>query len=121
MAVTIYDFLEYALLALSVLFTLLGCIGIMVVPGLYDRMHYMALATSVGAILLAAAVVVQEAAQPSSGKAIIAALVVAVTSPLLTHATMRAARTHHLGHWAGPENAPQTVEQDEPSPVTEEV
>ena len=118
---TLYDFIEYALLALSVLFTLAGCVGIMVMPGLYARMHYIALATSVGVILLAAAVAVQEAAQPSTGKAIIAALVVAISSPVLTHATMRAARTHHLGHWAGAENAPDPVEPVEPMPSVEEI
>jgi monovalent cation/proton antiporter MnhG/PhaG subunit len=121
MAVTPYDFIEYALLTLSVLFTLAGCVGIMVMGGLYARIHYMALATSVGVILLAAAVAVQEAFQPSTGKAIIAALVVAITSPVLTHATMRAARTHHLGHWAGPENAPETVDPDEQPAISEEV
>jgi hypothetical protein len=34
---------------------------------------------------------------------------------------MRAARTHHLGHWAGPENAPETVDPDEQPAISEEV
>jgi multicomponent Na+:H+ antiporter subunit G len=111
--VSFYDFVEYALLALAVVITLLGCIGVLVMLDLYARMHYISLATSVGIVLLALAVAVQEVAQPSTGKAIIAALLVAFTGPLLNHATARAARTHRLGHWAGPENAPETPEHIE--------
>jgi multicomponent Na+:H+ antiporter subunit G len=104
-----YDFIEYALLAVAVAATLIGSIGVLVTPDLYARLHYISLATSLGVVLLALAVAVQEVAQPSTGKAIIAALLVAFTGPLLNHATARAARTHRLGHWAGPENAPETA------------
>jgi multicomponent Na+:H+ antiporter subunit G len=127
MAVIIYDYIEYALLAIAVLAAAIGSLGILVMPRLYARMHYLSLASSLGVILLALAVMVQEAAQPSTGKALIAAILVAFTGPLLNHATIRAARTHNLGHWAGSENAPETADELEradaepaPGPVTEE-
>src|SRR5205823_1374963 len=49
-----------ALLALAVIVQLLACVGILVMPNLNDRVHFLGPASTVGPLLVAGAVVIRE-------------------------------------------------------------
>ncbi len=97
-----------ALLVIGVGIELLCCIGLVVMPTVYDRLHYLGPATVLGPVIVVAAVVLQEALSSAGIMAMLTAGVLVFTSPVLTHATARAARTRWHGRWE-----PQPDEQIE--------
>jgi multicomponent Na+:H+ antiporter subunit G len=86
------------LLILGVGIELLSCIGFFVVKDVFDRLHYLSPACTAGPIFITAAIVVREGFSVSGNKAILVALLIVVTGPVLTHATARAARVRGVGH-----------------------
>lgn len=87
-----------ALLAGGTAVVLLSCLAMAVVRHEFARLHYVGPASSVGAGLVAAAVVAD--AGPLSTTAftvLFVFLVLAVGGPVLTHATGRAARIRRYG------------------------
>ena len=95
---TIRQIIVDALLWLGVALVLSSCVGVLVMRRVYDRLHFSAPAV-LGALLIAAAVVVQRSFSLVGDKAILVALCLLVGSPLLTHVTARAARTAERGDW----------------------
>jgi len=81
-----------ALLALGVGVTLLSCLGVLVMRDAYDRLHYTAPAGVLAPPAIAAAVVLEERLSAAGIKAVLVALVLVATNPVLGHATARAAR-----------------------------
>ncbi len=83
---------QTALLALTV--AACGCagLGILLMRTVYARLHYVGLVTTIAATPCAVAVTVAEGIWPSGAKALLIALVMIVTGPVVTHATARAAR-----------------------------
>jgi multicomponent Na+:H+ antiporter subunit G len=75
------------------------CLGVLVMRDAYDKLHYTSPATTVGALAIALAVVVEESFNQAGIKALLVFLALAVTNPVLTHATARAARVRQLGGW----------------------
>lgn len=76
---------------------LLGCLGVLVMRGVYDRLHYTGPA-SLGAVLIAAAVVVREGLiSQISTKAVLTAAILLAVSPILVHVTARSARLRERG------------------------
>ena len=100
-----------ALLVVGVAAALLSCLGVLVMRDAYDRLHYTAPAATLAPVLLAAAVVLEEGLSAVGVKALLVALVLVATNPVLSHATARAARIRQFGHWSVQEH-----EQGEPSP-----
>ena len=100
-----------ALLVVGVAAALLSCLGVLVMRDAYDRLHYTAPAATLAPVLLAAAVVVEEGLSAVGVKALLVALVLVATNPVLSHATARAARIRQFGHWSVQEH-----EEGEPSP-----
>lgn len=95
------------LLAIGVGVELLCSLGVLVISDVFNRLHYVGPATIVGLPAIAAAVVVAEGFSASGIKAMLIAVVVLATSPVLTHATARAARARLLrveGTWPGAED-----------------
>jgi multicomponent Na+:H+ antiporter subunit G len=88
-----------ALLVVGVGVTLACCIGVLVMRDAYDRLHYTAPATTIAPLAIAAAVVLEERLSAAGIKALLVALALLVTNPVLTHATARAARIRQLGEW----------------------
>ena len=86
-----------ALLVLAVALTLVCCLGVLVMPSTYDRVHYLGPASVVVPALVAAAVVVEQGLSPLGIKAILAALLLAATGPVLGHATARSAAVRDGG------------------------
>lgn len=91
------DVFVAVLLVLGVGIELICCLGVLVMRGVYDRLHYTGPA-SFGAVLLAAAIVIREGfLSQISTKAILTAVVLLVVSPALVHVTGRAARLREHG------------------------
>jgi multicomponent Na+:H+ antiporter subunit G len=88
-----------ALLALGVAVTWLSCLGVLLMRDPYDRLHYTAPASALAPVLIAAAVVVTEGLSAAGIKALLVALVLVGTNPVLGHATARAARIRERGQW----------------------
>jgi multisubunit Na+/H+ antiporter MnhG subunit len=99
------------LLGAGVGLEVLCCLGIAVVPTVYDRLHLLGPAGIVAPPLLAAAVVVQEGLSPLGIKAMLVVLLLWVASPVLAHATARAAAVRQSGSWVAP-----GMDEGEPHP-----
>jgi monovalent cation/proton antiporter MnhG/PhaG subunit len=87
------------LLALTVLLQLVSAVGLLAMPNLFDRIHYLGPASAVAPWLLAAAVVVTERLNHQGIVTLLLALFLAVFQPMVTHATARAARIREHGDW----------------------
>jgi monovalent cation/proton antiporter MnhG/PhaG subunit len=94
---TLGDVLVVVLLIFGVGIELVCCLGVLVMRGVYDRLHYTGPA-SFGAVLIAAAVVIREGLLSQIGtKAVLIAAILLVVSPILVHVTGRAARLREHG------------------------
>ena len=81
------------LLALAVSIQLLSCLGVLVSRNSYARLHYIGPSTLLGSTLIAAAVLVRESLSAAGIKALLVALVLLITGPVISHATARAIHT----------------------------
>lgn len=88
-----------ALLVVGVAVTLLSCVGVLVMRDAYDRLHYTTPAATLAPVAIAVAVVLEERLSAAGIKALLVALVLVVTNPVLGHATARAARVREFGEW----------------------
>jgi multicomponent Na+:H+ antiporter subunit G len=77
------------LLVAGVALELLCCAGVLLMRGALERLHY-AGATTAGALLIGAAVVVRDSFSLIGSRAILTGAFLLVSSPVLTHATARA-------------------------------
>jgi multicomponent Na+:H+ antiporter subunit G len=100
-----------ALLVLGVGIELACCVGVLVMRGVYDKLHYTAPATTLGAFAIAGAVVLREPVVQFGIKSVLVALVLLITNPLLTHATARAARIRRFGAWTVQEEEDEAVDR----------
>jgi monovalent cation/proton antiporter MnhG/PhaG subunit len=97
--VTPEELVIWALLAIGVGAQLLSVLGVLVAGDVYDRLHYTGPAAIIGPAALAAAVVIQEGPLEQAGlKSLLTALLILVLSPVLVHATARAARVRERGN-----------------------
>lgn len=99
------------LLVLGVGIELACCVGVLVMRGVYDKLHYTAPATTLGAFAIAGAVVLREQVVQFGIKSVLVALVLLITNPLLSHATARAARIRRYGAWTTQEEEDEAVER----------
>ena len=89
----------YVLLTIGVAVTLMSCLGVLVMPNVFDRLHYTSPATTLGAFAVALAVVVAQGWAAASAKAMLVFALLLVSGSVVTHATARAARIRQFGHW----------------------
>jgi monovalent cation/proton antiporter MnhG/PhaG subunit len=87
------------LLALTVLFQLVSAVGLLAMPHLFDRLHFLAPASTVAPILLAGAVVTVESLDHRGILAVLIAVFFLAFQPVITHAMARAARIREYGDW----------------------
>jgi len=87
------------LLGMAVAAVLLTACGLLLSRNVYQRLHYLAPASTLGVVCVAAAILIREGFSQSSVKAVITASILFVMNPILTHATARAARVQERGHW----------------------
>lgn|SRR5947209_9122740 len=95
---------------IGVAVNLIACLGVLVMRDTLDRLHYSS-PTALGAICIAVAVVVKDSFSLVGDKAILIALFLIVASPIVTHATARAARIADTGDWRLSEAEKTEVEQ----------
>ena len=81
------------LVGAAVVAELLCCVGLVAMRTVYDRLHYTMAASAVPPFLVAAAVIVEEAWTQPGINALLIAIVLFLVSPVIAHATARAART----------------------------
>ena len=87
------------LLAIGVASALMGSLGILATRNPYDQLHFTGPATVIGPVAIAAAVLVEEPLSSAGIKAVLIALIMVATGPILLHATARAARIRERGRW----------------------
>lgn len=83
----------------GVVVELVCCIGLIAVRDAFDRLHYLGPASSVGPVAIAAAILIEESFSQAGVKSLLVALLLLLTSPVLTHATARAMRIHEEGRF----------------------
>jgi multicomponent Na+:H+ antiporter subunit G len=81
-----------ALLTIGVLGFAFTSVGVLLAEDVFDRIHYLAPGSLVGSAAIAAAVVVDNGFSQAGMKAILIAILLLVSNPVLSHATARAAR-----------------------------
>lgn len=87
------------LLAIAVLVVLASSLGIWLMDDLYQKLHFVAPISVVAPFLVAVAVTVREGARQATAETWLALLLVMISSPFLSHATVRAARIRDRGDW----------------------
>ena len=90
--------LVIALLALGVGLQVLACLGLLLMRDAYAQLHYLGAATF-GVVAIAAAIFVEEPFSMIGEKAILVAVFLLVSGPVLVHVTARTARSRRLGGW----------------------
>jgi multicomponent Na+:H+ antiporter subunit G len=93
------DLIVGALLVLGGASVALSCAGLVAARTSWDKLHYTGPATVVAPICLAGAVLVQEPLSSAGVKAVLVAIVMLLTGPVVLHATARAARIRDHGRF----------------------
>jgi monovalent cation/proton antiporter MnhG/PhaG subunit len=97
------DLASGALVIVALATIVVSCLGIVTMRGFYVRLHYVGPASVVAPVALAFAIVVQEALSARGIKSLLVAAVIVATSPIVTHATARAARIKQGEVWTSAE------------------
>lgn len=93
----------WPLLAVGVAAQLAGVVGVVVASDVYDRLHFTGPASIFGPSCLALAIVIDEGPLSQAGlKSMLVALLLLALSPVLVHATARAAYVREHGVLALP-------------------
>lgn len=79
------------LVGLGVTVEILCAVGVLVMRNPFARLHYLGPASTLGPLLLAVAVLVDQSPAEARIKAVLIALVLLVIGPVVTHATAQAA------------------------------
>jgi monovalent cation/proton antiporter MnhG/PhaG subunit len=89
----------WVLLAVGVAVEILGVVGVLAAADVFDRLHFTGPASVLAPVALALAVVIDEGPLSQAGiKSLLVAMVISGTSPVLVHATARAARIRERGN-----------------------
>lgn len=87
-----------ALLAAGVLCQLLCCVGVLVAHDVFDRLHYAGAGSTLGPLFILASILLAHGLTTQGLQTIAAVGILFVASPIVVHATARAARRMTFGH-----------------------
>ncbi|HKF80216.1 MAG TPA: monovalent cation/H(+) antiporter subunit G [Thermoleophilaceae bacterium] len=87
------------LLGLGVASVLLSGLGLLASKGPLEQLHFTGPAATVAPVAIAAAVLVEEPLSSMGVKAVLTAVILLATSPILVHATARAIRIRRHGRF----------------------
>jgi multicomponent Na+:H+ antiporter subunit G len=93
------DVAVVVLLVIGVGSALLSAAGLLATGDPYDQLHFTGPATVISPVAIAAAVLVEEPLSSAGVKAVLIAIIMLGTGPVLIHATARAARVRERGRW----------------------
>jgi monovalent cation/proton antiporter MnhG/PhaG subunit len=112
--VIVQDVVSDVLLGLAVITLLISSLGVAVMGDVYQKIHFVTPAALVAPALVALAVTVQEGYSENTTETWLAVFFVAIAGPVLSHATIRAARIRERGDWRpGQGEAAGVREQEE--------
>ncbi len=89
---TSQDILSFVLLSLSVVVVVASSVGLLVMPDVYQKLHFVGPATVVAPVLVGLAVLAHEGFTAATTETWLVVLFLVSTGPCLAHATARAAR-----------------------------
>lgn len=92
------------ILAAAVAVALASAVGLVAMRDTYQKLHYVTPIALIAPLLLGLAVLVRSGFTENSALTWLALLFVVITAPLLSHATIRAARIRQTGDWRAPED-----------------
>lgn len=95
------DLIAEILLGVGAAFGLVGAIGVLRMPDVYNRIHAQTICTVGGAILILLGVCLLEGFSSYTVKALIIAAFLFVTNPVGSHAIARAAHRSGIKLWRG--------------------
>jgi multisubunit Na+/H+ antiporter MnhG subunit len=87
------------LLTIGVASVLLSAAGLLAARDAWDKLNYAGAATIIGPLAIAAAVLVEEPLSAAGVKAVLVAIIMVFTGPVLVHATARAGRIREHGRF----------------------
>jgi multisubunit Na+/H+ antiporter MnhG subunit len=87
------------LLGLAVVLVLASSVGILVIRGTYQKLHFLTPLALIAPLVVGLAVLVRSGWSENSSQTWLALLFVVIGGPFLTHATIRAARIREKGDW----------------------
>ena len=91
--------LGLAIIAAGVLFDLLGCLGMVRFPDVYNRLQAGTKCVTLGVCLILLGTIFMADTNPTRLKAALCMVFILVTSPTAAHALARAARTSGVELW----------------------
>jgi monovalent cation/proton antiporter MnhG/PhaG subunit len=97
------DLVSGAFVIVGLAAIVVSCIGIVTMRGFYARLHYVGPAAVLAPVAMALAIVMQEKFSVRGIKSCLVAFVIVATSPIITHATARAARIREGEVWTSAE------------------
>lgn len=87
-----------AFLWLGVALVVVSCVGVLVMRGALERLHFSGPAV-LGAVFVAVAVLIKDSFSVIGDQALLIAAFLLLASPILTHAAARATRVDAKGDW----------------------
>ena len=87
---TVRHVIALVLLVAGVAVVLLSCLGVLLVPGAYEKLHFAAPASALGGLLVGLGLAIESGTFNSAFKDLFTVLVTAATGPVVTTATARA-------------------------------
>jgi len=91
----------FVIIVVGVLFDLLGCIGLVRLPDIYNRLQAATKCVTLGTCMILVGVAIKIGFGEGAAKAIICAIFVLLTSPVGAHALARAAHKSGIRLWEG--------------------
>jgi multicomponent Na+:H+ antiporter subunit G len=86
-------------LGLAAATVLVSSAGVLVMRGVYDKLHFVAPAALVAPVLVTLAVLLRAGFSATTAETFLALLFMVIAGPFLSHATIRAARVREKGDW----------------------
>ncbi|GAG70830.1 unnamed protein product [marine sediment metagenome] len=93
------DIIGHILIVIGILFNIVGCIGLVRFPDVYNRLQASTKCVTLGTILLLAGVALVSASGATAAKAIVCAVFILFTSPTAAHAIAKGAYASGVKLW----------------------
>jgi multicomponent Na+:H+ antiporter subunit G len=101
MAVTAREISVDVLLGVAVAIVLASSVGVLVMRDAYRKVHYLTPAGMVAPFVVGLAILAQSGWTLDTAETLLTLVFVVIASPVLSHATIRAARIRQTGDWRG--------------------